>query len=386
MADTQVKPEIKVDPAAASSANMADLEQYEDDTDLHIPAPPPPDGDGNVAWLVKVPKYLWEAWDEIARSAPDDGGNVQIGSMLVYDPEPGQDPDKPRTQIKLTPGVFQHRDLPKTYDLDIKTTGYSNTVVFSEKDLPGHNSSRPFSSARGSKPRGIPPKSERYGGSNNKPGTYRTAIPKQTALAPLIQHVADAAPEQDASYYAHFDKMYKASQKPKKSTTFYAAVDRTVNSSASHLTKFPGFNISSKPGYRSKKAPPKEKAVRMSEKDLYDALCKCFGEYKYWPLKGLRNKLRQPEAYIKQTLEQIATLVRSGQFAMNYMLKPEYDHIITAAANQEQGKVEPKEETAVVKSEVEESELEPDEVLGSGDDDDDDDALDDLEDVKMEGE
>ncbi|KAF2480602.1 transcription initiation factor IIF, beta subunit-domain-containing protein [Neohortaea acidophila] len=389
MADTQAKPEIKVDPASSTPKAMTDVEEFEDDVDLYIPPPPQPQGDGPQAWLVKVPKYIWNAWAEIYRNAPDDGGNVEIGKMVVYEPKPGE--EAPKTQIRLTPGVYQHVDLPKTYNLDIKTTGYSNTIVFSEKDLPGHRSGRPqpYSSRHSKaqqfqKSRGIPSKADRYG-KPVKPGTYRTAIPKQTALAPLIYHVADAAPEEDASYFAYFKKQYEEQLKPKKTTTFFAGIDRSLHPAASHLNAFPSFGLSSRPGARGKKAAPKEKAVRMSQEALLDRIYQCFRRYKYWSLKALRIELRQPEVYIKQTLEGVAVLMRSGDFAMNYVLKPEYQAMINPQGEDGEGKAEPKEETAMVKSEAEESEMEMDGGVELGSEDDDDDDLgEEFEDVKMQ--
>lgn len=37
----------------------------------------------------------------------------------------------------------------------------------------------------------------------------------------------------------------------------------------------------------------------------------------------MKTQLNQPEAYLKSVLESVAVLVRSGQFAMTYTLKPE---------------------------------------------------------------
>ena len=50
----------------------------------------------------------------------------------------------------------------------------------------------------------------------------------------------------------------------------------------------------------------------------------CFKLYKYWPLKTLKARVDQPEAYLKQTLEIIAQLVRQGTYAMTWQLKPDY--------------------------------------------------------------
>ena len=62
----------------------------------------------------------------------------------------------------------------------------------------------------------------------------------------------------------------------------------------------------------------------MEQKALYDAIHRCYRQHKYWSLKALRNELHQPEDYIRKSLENIATLIRSGDFAMQYALNPEY--------------------------------------------------------------
>lgn len=40
-------------------------------------------------------------------------------------------------------------------------------------------------------------------------------------------------------------------------------------------------------------------------------------------MKALIDRLQQPAAYLKDTLEMVAHLVRSGRFANNWQLKPE---------------------------------------------------------------
>lgn len=54
-----------------------------------------------------------------------------------------------------------------------------------------------------------------------------------------------------------------------------------------------------------------------------DKLFTCFNQYKYWSLKALRQHLQQPEAYLKETLERVAILHRSGSFSAHYSLKQE---------------------------------------------------------------
>ena len=49
-----------------------------------------------------------------------------------------------------------------------------------------------------------------------------------------------------------------------------------------------------------------------------------FEEYEYWSIKGLKEKTRQPETYLKESLESIAILIKKGPYTAKYMLKPEY--------------------------------------------------------------
>ncbi|KAK3722230.1 hypothetical protein LTR37_002663 [Vermiconidia calcicola] len=369
MADTAVKPEIKLDPATTNSpSGMADIDEFEEDTDLYIPAPP--QQNGPTAWLVKVTPEVWQAWKEIYDTAADETP-IEIGKMRVYHPKEGETPLQQRIAIRLTPGVPQHQDLPINYNVNLQADGYNNTVVFSEKDLPGHSYSHrprsrqpyPQNQPGGLKPTGI-----------RKPGTYRTAIPKQTALAPMIQHTADAQPVHDESYYRHFQKAYRNATKPKKTVTIQSGIDRGMHpGQANNLSTFTSFGLTSRPGRGGRKPAPKEKNVRVSQDVLLDRIYQCFRKYKYWSLKALKNELRQPETFIKETLQSIAVLIRSGDFAMNWKLKDEYADLQNIKQD------ELKDETALIKSEDEEGEEDEDAEM-EGDED-----AEEFEDVRMEG-
>ncbi|KAK5127083.1 hypothetical protein LTR85_008443 [Meristemomyces frigidus] len=381
MADVkaEVKPEIKLDPAE-DGRNIADVDAFDDDTDLQIP---PPD---TQAWLVKLPKDMWQAWNEIYQDAPDDE-LIEVGKMRVYHQAPDEDVMKQKIRIRLHENIPQHTDIPKNYDLKLTSNGYSNTVVFSEKDLPGHRN-QPFGRSRytaqqpAAKPAGIPAKSERYGsnGAKDSRSTYRTAIPKQTALAPMIHHEANATPIEDDAYYAHMKRKWDAHVAPKSRTTYIEGVDVGMHPGMSNLSTFNSFGLSARPGRgglqtssggggAGRRKVVKEKAVRMDQADLIDALYRCFRRYKYWSMKALRTELKQPEAYIKENLEPIATLMRSGDFAMNWVLRPEYQDVVREGD-------QVKEEVAKVESGTD---ITGDEM---GDDDEEDGG--EFEDVKME--
>lgn len=65
------------------------------------------------------------------------------------------------------------------------------------------------------------------------------------------------------------------------------------------------------------------KAMRMPQDQLLDALFDAFKEYQYWGLKELKARLVQPESYLKDTLDKIAVLIKGGTYNLTYALKPE---------------------------------------------------------------
>lgn len=66
------------------------------------------------------------------------------------------------------------------------------------------------------------------------------------------------------------------------------------------------------------------KATRIPRNELLDLLFKLFEEYDYWSLKGLKERTKQPEVYLKEVLDDISTLIKKGVYSMKYCLKPEY--------------------------------------------------------------
>lgn len=79
------------------------------------------------------------------------------------------------------------------------------------------------------------------------------------------------------------------------------------------------------------------KAARIPANELKDLIFECFRDYSYWPIRALKQKLDQPENYLRQVLDEVAHLVRNGTFANSWQLKPEYqessyDHVKQEAA------------------------------------------------------
>ena len=65
------------------------------------------------------------------------------------------------------------------------------------------------------------------------------------------------------------------------------------------------------------------KTARMPLNELIDLIYDAFKEYTYWPFKVLKDRVQQPEAYLRQTLEMIAFQAKTGTHMMEWQLKPE---------------------------------------------------------------
>jgi transcription initiation factor TFIIF subunit beta len=77
-------------------------------------------------------------------------------------------------------------------------------------------------------------------------------------------------------------------------------------------------------GATSKAKGQDMKTARMPKNDLLDCLAACFKKYSYWSMKALRAELQQPEAYLREVLDEIADLPKSGRFAMHWKLKASF--------------------------------------------------------------
>lgn len=78
----------------------------------------------------------------------------------------------------------------------------------------------------------------------------------------------------------------------------------------------------------------------MPRNALFDLLLQKFSEYPYWGLKNLRAQVKQPEAYLRQVLEDMAVLIKQGDFAMTWTLKDEYKQKVELSQDR-QGAVAP---------------------------------------------
>lgn len=95
-----------------------------------------------------------------------------------------------------------------------------------------------------------------------------------------------------------------------------------------------------KPMATTKAKPQENKTARMPRNELFDLIFKCFDQYKYWGLASLKDKTQQPETYLKETLNQVAELIKTGPNAGKYQLGTGMNRDIAAQIKEDQIKDE----------------------------------------------
>lgn len=61
----------------------------------------------------------------------------------------------------------------------------------------------------------------------------------------------------------------------------------------------------------------------MDEESLMKAMLAAFREHRFWGLRDMRARVNQPEAFVKEMLERIAVMHKSGDFNGRWELKAE---------------------------------------------------------------
>ncbi|RDW81660.1 transcription factor IIF subunit TFG2 [Aspergillus mulundensis] len=308
-------PYIKPDPESKDTilADIDDEDLYEDDGDLDFASA------GQSLWLSRIPRSLWEHWSKL-----DDDEEIQIGTVRIE----GDMKNPKRVSLRLNE-TEETRDIPKDYVLARQTVNAENllhmtqnTYLFTEKDIPGYeNRMITFGETRSALYESMKREARRKERKNKWEPYVRKTIPKRTALVGHVKEEFNCLPVENEEFRILSEKKALEALKPRREVKY---VDKMPAKLLNQRHALPGdqgaFVQATKP---TKLKAQENKTTRMPQNELLDLIYQCFREYRYWPFKTLKARLRQPEAYLKQTLEMIAHLVKSGDFAMTWELKPE---------------------------------------------------------------
>ncbi|MCJ1332291.1 hypothetical protein MMC10_008983 [Thelotrema lepadinum] len=317
-------PLVKTEPfhVDASPAEELDDDIYEDAGDVDFA------DYSTEAFLTRIPKYLWKTWSD-----SNEEQDIQVGTIRVEGPL-----DNPQAMsLMLSPNVATNRMVPKEYNLQVTNKNSLNTFIFTEKDLPGFTNRRkafnrqvqdesalPFSQAQ--------PRvqfQDRTRGSRvdkfKRGQNYRKAIPKKTALTGKVATEVNCLPVENQDFWKVINERNRQDLKPVRETILLPGLGIHGSGALDPAALGPTGNLDN---FIKTAAPPKakgqdNKTARIPQNELLDMITNCFKEYRYWHLKDLRDKLRQPETYLKQTLEIVAQQVKVGTHANTWQLKRE---------------------------------------------------------------
>ncbi|KAF7533377.1 hypothetical protein G7054_g7128 [Neopestalotiopsis clavispora] len=328
--------EMDTDDVKPSPGGFVDDELYEDAGDLEFyDATQPLDPQGN-AFLAHLPKYLYDQWAELG-----DDEELVVGKVRTW-----QDVDKKTGQqiqkfaILADPTHPAHQNVPKEYTLEMRDPNLLNTFMFTEQDLPGFKNKYPGGPNNNIpahlRPKPPPPKAENgqpqgggHGRNRRKEPYYRKAIPKKTILAARFRREVNAQPVMTPEAKHILAMRASDALKPKATTSIMSGTRNPVGiihaGTAMGNAKMSGFVRTVDPKAKTK-AKKEEKAARMEQSALLDAIFACYTDtkYDYWSMKAFKNRLKQPEAWLRENLEQVAVLHKTGRFANYWELKPEY--------------------------------------------------------------
>ncbi|PFH61063.1 hypothetical protein XA68_18324 [Ophiocordyceps unilateralis] len=348
--------------------DAGDLEFYDKTTGNH---------QFETLYLARVPRYMWDAWLKITERLGDDD-EIQIGTLRTWNQSEvdadGVTRDVTKLRMLLDANCPEHQPLPREYELDVLDRDVQNHFIFSEEDLPSYKARNKARAEAASA--GIPasllrqraqgngqehgPQRQSYDRRSRFQPYFRKAIPKKTKMFGKIHYDIRVEPRNVR------DEERVLAQKLLDAEQSKSKLQIISRNSASSIMN-PGTAVAAQWGGNfiknaAQQAKPKKgevfKAARIPKNQLLDLIFDCFRQYQYWSMKALRQKLQQPDSYLRQVLEEVAVLHKSGRFANHYGLSDAYKD---KAGN------DAKEEAAVA----------ADDVDGDGDDDDDEE----LEDV-----
>lgn len=341
---------------------------YEESLDLDL------EDAGKKIWLVRLPKFLAEKWRDRTKLHGQQLGKIRINNT--------------DNSIQLLLNEDEDNvDIPHTYDLELTKKEVNNEYIFTEQNLKKYQKfareleanpelQRKTFLKKQEREEELKKKQQQLRRKYNKKRfqnrtmtdrdgrdryiPYVKTIPKKTAVAGKVYHECQVMPSIDDPNYnlivEHRRQIVRNVHKPT-----VTVLDQTPGVTMSNA----GMSMRSDTSKFLKVGKEKKnsaRAIRLPKKELLDLLFKLFDEYDYWSLKGLKERTRQPEAYLKESLEQVAMLVKKGPYALKYTLKSEYKKLKEAERAATLGELaqnaDDEEQTEIAANEQEEEEME----------------------------
>ena len=150
----------------------------------------------------------------------------------------------------------------------------------------------------------------------------RKPVPKQTAIAGIVERDLECVPVKNDEFYIleaqETENMLKIPERPQ------AIFGKSGNRQGAYLLNQEEKRKLTKASQAKKQAAKDSRSARVSRSDLIDRLLQCFKKHRIWGLRDLKLEVNQPEAYVRETLQEIAFMWKYGDFNGKWELKGEF--------------------------------------------------------------
>ena len=267
-----------------ASNDKGDKEKVKTNKDVDI------SNGGRGVWLVKVPKYIAERWENASKTGLKDAGKLKIMQRPNQKPLVTFSLNDKLTQATDNPEIEQKTPIPKEYNFQMSQLAAQTLEVFSH--------------------------------TSNENGD-------KLSLEGKVQQRAECRPINNKTYMnLKKDSIIRAIEPTRKAMTLKAPV----------VNYKPVSNHAANLAYEARKKTDGKKA-RDDKEAVMEMLFALFEKHQYYKINDLVKHTRQPVTYLKEILKDVCVYNMKNPHKNMWELKPEYRHY-----KQEEAKEEPKEE------------------------------------------
>ncbi|KAJ9106275.1 hypothetical protein QFC21_001420 [Naganishia friedmannii] len=282
------------------------------------------------SWLIKIPAELQSRWSKIREAG------VPLGKLRVYNPTESY----PNREFVL---LVPEDPSNSTSGAPSKTTSPTPALASGSKSQPAAPDVKPEeapmleyilseSSQAGNLARQkflYQEDRRRYefNGTSKRPGHPRLvgAVQKQCNLVPNLSNkkMAELIKQQYAIPDAQRRKTRMLTDE-----TLTAGQRNSLATGNSLMRNKNNSTLKTALSYQTaKRVDPralKERSYRMGKQTLIDTLFEEFSRFKFWSMRALKERLRQPEAWLRECLMEVAQQEQEGPYKSLWTLKPQF--------------------------------------------------------------
>eukprot|EP01027_Heterolobosea_sp_BB2_P006810 GEZU01010227.1.p1 GENE.GEZU01010227.1~~GEZU01010227.1.p1 ORF type:complete len:295 (+),score=65.89 GEZU01010227.1:69-953(+) len=251
-------------------------------------------------WLVKIPEFIANEWSKIKED------NVELGKVIIEKIPDSNEP--PKITLKISDKLAAASGHVKECAMEIKSQPPPIYIISSEKD---NDQGKPMFCS--------PSIFIYYNMTNHRSPRFHQSSVKQSLFGTVEQSFI-VKPSAVSEAYGALVRTRSVETNKKVRATM-----ATGDEARARFLK-PTSNTPKLSEKRDRAAAKQvvEKRQRIEKDELENMLFKAFESKQYWSLKELTEYTSQPVTFLKEILNELCILHKSGKHKSKYELKPEY--------------------------------------------------------------